>query len=132
MRIKPPMPALGIFKGAFALLWLASAALAFCLGCHLRPKAPAVDVRAALRVSQFNCLYHRDANVSDQRVPKALVVVSLKSPTGRVKGSSQLVVTDLKPGACRPFKLVSKYRGSPPKPKNIEIGIYDPPPAFSD
>jgi len=116
--------------------------LAFCLGCHPRPKAPAVDVQEALRVSQFNCLYHKDAkrvtivgkvkNVSDQRVPKALVVVSLKSPTGRVKGSSQLVVTDLKPGACRPFKLVSKYRGSPPKPKNIEIGIYDPPPAFSD
>lgn len=71
-------------------------------------------------------------NVGDQRVRKALIVASLKSPTGRVKGSSQLIVSDIKPGASRPFKLVAKYRGSPPKPKNIEIGVYDPPPALSD
>lgn len=113
-------------------------ALAILAGCGPRAKPPPVDLQTVLRVDQFNCLIDTDPkrvtivgkvrNVGEQRVREALVVASLRSPSGRVKGIGQVIVSDIKPGEEKPFKIVSKYRYSAPKPKNIAISIHDPPP----
>lgn len=116
---------------------MALAGLLALVGCGPRVKPPAIDVRDALRVERFNCLIDRDPkrvtivgevrNASDQWVRAALIVASLKSPTGVLKGSGEVVVMDLKPGGTKPFRIVSRYRQRPPKPRNIEFTIMDPP-----
>ena len=116
--------------------------LTFLAGCGPKARPPKVDLQQALRVDQFNCLITTDPkrvtivgevkNIGNRPVREALVVASLKSPTGRVKGSGQVVVVNLERGATRPFKIVSRFRGTPPKPKNIEITIHEPPPESSE
>jgi hypothetical protein len=108
-------------------------------GCGLRGLAPEADPAAVLRVDHFNCLINHSTkrvtivgevkNVGERRVAAALLVASLRTPTGRVKGYGDTVVRNVPPGGTKPFKIVSRYRGAiAPKPKNIEILVFDPPP----